>query len=196
MWFRRLFLCLGLILPTLLLGLIPADGANPDAYRLERVISHFTFSGVEVRVVWESCGQVNAFYLPKERKVILCTELHGRLTPGQIRFLLAHELGHAVIHQRGIPVVGYSDEIAADMLASYVLYFGGMAGDILDASRFFLDLGNPEDPTDPHPGDVRRGLYLACLGRGEAGGFWCGAMFLRNKLAWDALLKATEPDAP
>lgn len=81
-----------------------------------------------------SCGQANAFYMPAERQVVLCTELMDLIVQqlrnrqlsedqvligftSQLTFVLLHEVGHALIHTLDLPVLG-QEEDAADQLAA------------------------------------------------------------------------------
>lgn len=187
------------LFPSLALGVVAGvpTGGPKDPLNLDPVIGHFAFPGVELTVRWEACGQVNAFY-DGHGHVIMCTELVRAMTPGQIRFILAHELSHGVIHQLELPTTG-SSEVAADYLAAYILYFGGNSRDILEMARYFFQRGGDEDPADPHPGNVRRGLYLYCLGKGPnppPTAIWCGSgddgIWNRNRWVWTTLLETAQ----
>lgn len=151
----------------LLLGLLGVGNRTPaDPYDLTQVVSAMSFAGVSAPYGWEDCGQRNAYYFPAERRIILCNELRGHITPGILHFYLAHEMSHAVIHQLHIPFTG-SEEVAADELAALVLSLDGMARDVAETGSMFLDQARPEIPWDPHPGDVRRGVTLLCMYAGS-----------------------------
>jgi hypothetical protein len=140
---------------------------DPDPLRLTPVINAFRFNGVDTTVEWRTCGQVNAFYNIAGRKVILCNEAKT-LPPGIIRYMLAHELAHGVIIQRDVAYTG-SDEWAADELAALMLLLIGNDQDVLDGAGYWLNRGSPEDPTDAHYGDDRRGWNMLCIAATKTG---------------------------
>lgn len=187
MWFRllcRLFLALTL---TLVLGAVPLTPAQ-DPLGINRVFDSFSVFGMKYTWHWEECGGVNAYYEPRTRSITLCSELVDHMTPGQIRFILAHELSHGVVAQLGLAIPG-SEEIAADMLAAWVLGMNGMDHDTLEMAVFFYTRARPDsNPSDPHPGDVRRGMYLYCLGKREKGPSWCGDTWVHNQWVWPQLI--------
>ncbi len=91
----------------------------------------------DITVTFEVCDEVNAYYDPEPRKVVLCDELLDGLTttlaapgsdPGMVAtaatgaavFFLLHELGHALIHALDLPAVG-REEDAVDQLATVLL---------------------------------------------------------------------------
>lgn len=91
----------------------------------------------DVTVGFEVCEEVNAFYDPDLRRVVLCDELLEGLTAtlavpgsdpamvanavtGAAVFFLLHELGHALIHALDLPTVG-REEDAVDQLATVLL---------------------------------------------------------------------------
>lgn len=147
---------------VLLLALAGFTRTDRDPYGLEPIASAMSFDGVQVVTQWRWCGQVNAFYSPESRTITLCHEDEIVLPPAVLRFFYAHEWAHAVIHQRDIPITGY-EEVAADELATVILTVTGHGDDVLATAYAFLEMGRPEHPADPHTGDIRRGLALACL---------------------------------
>lgn len=177
-----------------LLGAFLAGFSTPakrDALNLQPVINAFLFDGVETKITWDTCGQVNAYYHPSTRTVTLCNELKT-LPPGVIRYVLAHELSHSVIMQRGVAYTG-SHEASADELAAVMLILLGNEQDVLAGAAFWAGLGRDEDPYDDHPGDLRRAHTLRCL-------VWtsqdepfaelvCNANYSRVVSAWVRLLK-------
>ena len=90
------------------------------------------------------CGNVNAFYNPRQGTVTMCYELlqhlarifvaDGRWTPeqteavdGAVNFILYHEVGHALVDVMDLPVTG-REEDAVDQLATYLLVGSGEKG--------------------------------------------------------------------
>jgi STE24 endopeptidase len=71
---------------------------------------HVTGTPVTVQKVSKVTDEVNAFTVgfgPSSRVVLWDTLLDGRLTPGEVRFVVAHELGH-VAHRHVLKAVGWS----------------------------------------------------------------------------------------
>ncbi len=136
--------------------------------RLDDVLGHFMYPGVQVTVTWQPCGHVNAFYLPRLRAVVMCEEL---IDNPAARFFFAHEMAHAVIHQLGIPFT-VSEEGAADELAAMVMVLAGHEKDVEAAADWFATKyveGYRVHPLDDHPDHLKRALTLKCLSLGRAG---------------------------
>lgn len=140
---------------------IRASGVN-------QIVVGMTLKGMDVKVEWRQCGEVNGFYEFDEHTLVMCYELL-ELSPGFVRFVAAHEMSHAIIMQLDIPYTGLH-EMAADELGAVVLHVLDRQADILDAAEYFHKLGRPEAPWDPHPGDLRRWVLLTLLA-GENGYF-------------------------
>lgn len=137
--------------------------AAPPPYEpsLEDVERWMTLPGVKVKVEQKDCGEVNAYYYYLERRIVMCNELKA-FSPGLSRFILAHEMAHAIIWQRGIPYTG-SGEVAADELAAWILSIRGDQAAVIAAAEFFAEDPDEEDPWDDHPSDARRAATLVCL---------------------------------
>jgi Zn-dependent protease with chaperone function len=88
---------------ALLGGWVAGAGTKPvparyraDVTRLERV-EHVNGTPVTVQKVSDYTHEINAYSIgigPSTRVVLWDTLLDGRLTPGEVRVVLAHELGH------------------------------------------------------------------------------------------------------
>lgn len=172
-----------------LLALTAFTWRNPDPLDLNRVETAMMYPGVHTTIRWEKCGEVNAYYYPPEKVVIMCHELLS-LRPSIIRYILAHELAHGVILQRGVPFTG-SHEVAADELAALALINEGMSDDIMDAAKFWMDRGFPEIASDDHPGDAKRGYTLRCIAwsRDHVDYFgMCPRHYIDVARAWNQLL--------
>lgn len=174
-----------------------------DPLGLEPVIEMFRLPGVQVSVSWMPCGQANAFYSQRggmvwsptgvifiePKSVVLCTELQSLVRPAAIRFILAHELAHAVIMQRDIPYTG-SGETAADELAAVMLSVYDHRGDVIAMAEFFERMGGEDNAWDDHPAGERRGVALRCLAYGSmnAAPYGCPVSWERVHRAWVQLL--------
>lgn len=129
---------------------------------LETLADKVIPDGVTVDVVWRRCGQVNGYYSPGT--ITMCYE--DLFDPEFARFVFAHEVGHAVVDQMNVPVIG-SEEVAADEYAAWCLAHADDRDAILAGVKFFLEHPRPEDPVDPHPSPARRAWTLLCLEDGS-----------------------------
>lgn len=102
-----------IILPVLF-ALASAKAPLPVPAYLAEVSAEWkdTF-GLDVQVRSKHCGSENAFYTFATKEVTMCDELFGQ--PLLARWVLAHELGHALMDKFDIPWVAAED--AADELA-------------------------------------------------------------------------------
>ncbi len=159
------------LLLLLCLGCAVAPDGTPDLH-LDRVREAMRMPGVEVSVRWLDCGEVNAFYTPEgtevwgikvaPRTVVMCNELRGE-APGFVRYVLAHELSHAIIHQRRIPFTG-SEEVAADELAAVVFGVYEWQADLYATANRYRRMGDVwVPPWDPHPAPLKRAFTIGCL---------------------------------
>lgn len=144
---------------------------------------------VEVRL--QECGEVNAFYDPNEKAVLLCYEVFDHFveifSKGQTEeteasneevagkavaalvFTFYHELGHALIDVYDLPVTG-REEDAVDQLATVMLLetWDGEESEhaILSSAEWFdLDASeNSDEPdmADEHSLDQQRYYNLVC----------------------------------
>lgn len=91
----------------------------------------------DVTLTAAECGVVNAFYIPDERRIVLCYEFvediiaqaenselddaqQENYIAGTLMFILLHEVGHALTHVLELPVTG-KEEDAVDQLAAILL---------------------------------------------------------------------------
>ena len=176
---------------ALLALLLTSPSADPLG--LAPVEEAFRMPGVTFSVGWQPCGEINAWYSPADRAVLLCDEIRALGAPA-VRYFLAHELSHAVIDQRAIPYTG-SQEAAADELASVVLGVYGWSQDVLAGAEFFAHMAElGEDPPfwDPHPAYAHRSATLVCLARESTGNYplFCDPNEWGRALhSWTVLLK-------
>lgn len=166
---------------------------------VERIRKEMSLPGVEVDVIWVECGHVNAFYFSSiglafgrvvfPRTVALCKEL-TQINPAIARWIMAHEMAHAIIHQLQIPVTG-SEEAAADELAAVYLGLVGRTDDLLIVAEHWFNSNRAENPFGSHPSDMRRGIMALCMATGQMGQPWkhCrGYEWQRAVWTWQKLL--------
>jgi Putative metallopeptidase len=113
--------------------------------------------------------------LVDERIARLSAEESAKLTSfvvGNLYFVLAHELGHAVISQLNLPVLGREEDAADSFATLSMLLIGTRLSDTVlrEAVRgFFLiaqrDKSDDQLPTiyDEHSLDMQRAFQIACL---------------------------------
>ena len=153
-------------------------------------------------IKFTECGRVNAFYTPASKTVTMCYELSDRISqvlnqkystqPSNVRstligganfFILLHELGHALIDLKEIPVIGGEEDAADRMAAVFLLSSNNGSNNksqtklaIQGASTFFWQSkrGVIEKifPTqnyfaDEHLLDEQRTYNLVCLAYGS-----------------------------
>ena len=138
-----------------------------------------------------ACGYSNAWYHADTRTLEFCTELAAE-SPEFQRFVVAHEMSHAIIDQLEVPFTG-SEEDAADELGALLLISTGHAEDLVGAaSHYWEETDSTPDPTDDHATSQRRGWNLLCLYAGSigdrAGSVMCTYKFSRAAHAWARLL--------
>jgi len=150
-----------------------AEGLNKTV-RLPRTI--------DIQVV--DCGAINAFYDPKNSRILVCYELLdyfvgvfkpgaqsdeqlGQAVMGATIFAFYHEAGHALIHQLDLPTVG-REEDAVDQLATLILMAAGDDGIGMALSgAYWFQLqqtaGNATPFWDEHSFEGQRFYNILCL---------------------------------
>lgn len=147
----------------------------------------------EVPIIARSCGTVNAFYNPNTREVILCYELMvdsqmkrqregingGPLLQSiyaEAAFVLLHEVGHHLIHEYSLPVLG-KEEDAADKIAAYILLASGGEAVLKRGMRSFItpprglfSLATSSEPdySSVHGLPQQRLANIVCWGMGKS----------------------------
>src|SRR5690606_2852675 len=100
-----------------------------------------------VRYVTAECGEFGAFYRPDQTQVVLCYEtLHTlyergleqqralgqdegyalRYTRANVRFIVLHETGHALVQLLDLPVTGRQEDAMDQLAAILMLRFAGL----------------------------------------------------------------------
>lgn len=158
---------------------------------VESVIRTMSIPGVDVVVLYRDCGGVNAAYAPWLKAVLVCNELLKE-PEGVQRFVAAHEMAHAIIDQRAIPVPG-SEEAAADELGALALLATGQEDAVLAMSIWFLEHAKGgENVEDDHQSFQKRAHVLACLADGseaDPDSADCEFHYLHAVSVWRRLLK-------
>lgn len=178
---------------------------NPMA-EVKSVVDSMTLPGMTVDLKYIDCGFINAAYFPVDqylwwgevrlipaRTIVVCSELL-REDVHFLRFIVAHEMSHAVIHQWRIPTTG-SEEAAADELAAVLLAADGHVDDVEAAGQWFHDHDSHDaQPEDEHPTDARRSWILKCYAAGTQsdGSAHCRRIMSHAVLSWVRLLAGAE----
>lgn len=100
-----------------------------------------------LRYVTAECGEFGAFYRPAEAEVVLCYETlrtlyergqeqqrnNGlgedhplRYVRANVRFIVLHETGHALVHLLDLPVTGRQEDAVDQLAAILMLRFAGL----------------------------------------------------------------------
>lgn len=140
----------------------------------------------DLTLVTRDCGEVNAFYNPKDHSVTMCYEIMdyyydlfkrggydekeaSRKMFDAMQFIFLHEVGHALIDAYQLPVTG-NEEDAADKLSSYInlkeLNESGSRAAIAAAEAFDLQAKSNEGKNlpfyDEHSLDQQRFYNILC----------------------------------
>ena len=156
-----------------------------------------------ITYVATACGEADAFYLPDKREVVLCYEMlqtlyeqgqhlaetggdgfdFGDATPDEIarryvlanvRFIVSHETGHALIDLLDLPVTGRQEDAVDQFATSLMQYIGSdtessqqVAENLRMAGLWFLSRVDPEFSldayADAHSLNLQRYFNLQCL---------------------------------
>lgn len=144
-----------------------------------------------VTLVLRSCGEANAFYDKNKNEIIGCIELFDmigdryssalrarygkenvvKIVAYSVIFAMLHELGHAIIDQLDVPVLG-REEDAADRIATYLFLQGNsesqeivFTGAIVLMESFSLPFTRVH-LADAHEQAEQRQSNIACLAFG------------------------------
>ena len=176
-----------MIVPLLLaLALTPAQ--LKENYGVDALLEYMVMPGVEVSVRWIDCKMPGGSYNVDKKRVTMCNETLA-LGPGVTRFILAHEVSHAIITQLDLPITG-SPEDAADELAAVALGLRGYTGDLLEASKWFGTMQDLNYPNDAHDQPSRRRWLMECysMGAAVADNSFCSSTFREKVRNWTRLI--------
>ena len=143
----------------------------------DSIISYLTLHS-DIRVVFESCGQANAWYSAASDQITMCYELADKYTTifresdidtpygvaNALHWIFMHELGHAVIDMYDLPITG-QEEDAADQFATIMLLREGTEGaNALLAIVTVYAYSTDYTPSwDTHSFDSQRYYNMLCL---------------------------------
>ncbi len=116
---------------------------------------------LDVPIVFDECGEENAYYDAEGHRIVMCYELLQSITlsfastdfeepilsqkvTNTALYVFYHELGHALIDVLDLPATG-REEDAADQVSTYILIDVGESGEqaVLDGADWFALQGLP-----------------------------------------------------
>lgn len=138
-----------------------------------------------IGILLKPCGEVDAYYDPAASQIVFCDEFFyleeqlfspyytdqasfNEAVLGATTFTLFHEVGHALIDQFSLPVLG-REEDAADQIATYLLTASGASDQAFRGGEFFAYLGQDYQPGhsfpywDEHGLNEQRFYNISCL---------------------------------
>lgn len=161
--------------------------------------------GPDFNIIAKECGVINAFYSPSQKSITLCYEYladgdnyinkaykresiatQAYLNTGIFFYVLLHELGHAVIDVKQIPVIG-GEEDAADRIAAIIMLEFAKSNPVLAKTMFigFLSynwnkrlgvltklMNSSNLYADEHPFNEQRVFNMVCLAYGKDPGLF------------------------
>lgn len=148
-----------------------------------------------LRYVTAECGEFGAFYRPAAAEVVLCyetlrtlyergleqqrgggldAEYANRYVLANVRFIVLHETGHALVHLLDLPVTGRQEDAVDQLAAILMLRFAGLdetpdavVGNLRMAANWLLSRStgayNLRAYADEHALGEQRYFNLQCL---------------------------------
>jgi hypothetical protein len=159
-------------------------GRDNPLHSLARQLNARLLLPKPVGLRYAECGEVNAYYDPARREVLICFELIERLAEdfgaqleddleladavaGASTFIALHEVGHALVDVLELPITG-REEDAVDQLSAWLL-IGRKGGDeaVLSAAAAFSIASEgyalaQSDFADQHSLDQQRYFNMVC----------------------------------
>jgi hypothetical protein len=137
----------------------------------------------DIAIVFEDCGEVNAFYSPDDVAVSLCYDLiayytdmlydeaeddYSQAVINAAYFTLFHEVGHALVDQLALPIVGREEDAVDAFAAVLLLWQGEEEAAIAGIDQFSLDAEEEAELEDlpywaEHSLSGQRFYNVACL---------------------------------
>ncbi len=166
------------------------DVLTPNAPLVAEVQARWDWLHLDVTVVSVSCGYDNAYYLPSDQIIVMCDDLYDR--PELASWVLAHELGHAFMFQRGVPQRrGTLDQ---ERVADEMAFLMSTVEESVAAAKWFLE---SVDADGVHPPDLDRAASLLCLISGREGEERMCRLYYDSMLAhWVRILDGYNPAEP
>lgn len=160
------------------------ENSPADIGQLPSIYLRLASEGVGAPITVEECdGVISAHYTFKSRSIRICYELMAyanqlaQRAPGKadpytndvLMYVTLHEIGHALIHQLGIPIDGNAED-AADQFAWLTMTNyndSSLAHTIMTVPAEFLefhgrDVADDDEP-DEHPPGTERAFDALCL---------------------------------
>ena len=138
------------------------DSSNPEqqkyidiikgtqlAERMSSLVTGSLMLKGDIGVNFESCSQINAFFSPQRRAIVICSEFvemmaktahddkdfmmklpreqFAKVIDGLIWGIFFHELAHAVIYTNKVPVTGREEDVADQFAVWYAVNFVDLA---------------------------------------------------------------------
>lgn len=181
-------------------GLRPVHERVRDADLLRELPEVHAIDGLfllprRLRYVTAECGQSGAFYVPETAEVVLCyetlktlyergeeqreagkldAEFPLRYTRANVRFIVLHETGHALVDLLDLPITGREEDAVDQLAAMLMLRFAGLdetpaqtVGNLRMAADWMLAHGtgayNLDAYADEHALGEQRYFNLQCL---------------------------------
>ena len=115
------------------------------AERMASLVNSSLLVKSDIGVGFASCGQVNAFFSPERRAVVICSEFiemvvktayndkdfmmklpreqFAKVIDGLLWGIYFHELGHALIHTNNVPITGREEDVADQFAVWFAVNF-------------------------------------------------------------------------
>lgn len=155
------------------------------------VVERMTLPGMAVTWDQPDCdGQFNAAYDLTSKMVHVCTSVL-RAGPELTRFVVAHEMAHAMMDQLDLPYTGSGEAAADELAALYAIATDSVQDVNAAADLFWLDAELNAGWWDDHQNPGQRSRILRCFAAGAAGLDWmfdCRVRLARAARAWARIL--------
>jgi len=133
----------------------------------------------DITIAFEDCGEINAFYDPTRVRVSMCYEFVQDVaqffnfdddrTFGALGFVFYHELGHALVDQFSLPVLGREEDVVDGFAAAIMVQVEEDARGMVHAASHLNGAGeavNPIEFVGSHTVGPARVANLLCWATG------------------------------
>ncbi|MEM1256739.1 MAG: DUF4344 domain-containing metallopeptidase [Cyanobacteria bacterium P01_H01_bin.21] len=141
----------------------------------------------DIDIVFVECGEENAFYDPETVEIHMCYDLiqkyadifaeeyQGDYSDEVIlagHFTLLHELGHALVDQYQLPIIGREEDVVDSFATILLLQTGEEDSVIAGIEQFDVDAEEDEELSElpfwgEHSLSIQRVYNIACLAYGS-----------------------------
>ena len=163
---------------------------DPIFTRLAKDISDYIALPHDLPIYFQTCGEVNAFYDPNERRIGMCYELFAQFAAALLEmdtpkediplavaevgaFTMLHEIGHALVDILDLPITG-REEDSVDALATVLLLDSDEIDAVLSSidtfdqmARWNQQSDEPLAVWDVHSLNSQRFYDMLCLAYGS-----------------------------